>query len=56
MAEVEIDMGIGVDKSDTRGDMEKFKGHPEELNLCRILFYPCLKKSLRMPGSKIIGI
>ncbi|MGB2842059.1 MAG: hypothetical protein WBC40_06235 [Halobacteriota archaeon] len=26
MAEAERDMGIGVDKLDTRGDTEKFKG------------------------------
>ncbi|MQY54281.1 MAG: hypothetical protein GH149_03180 [Methanosarcinales archaeon] len=38
MAEAERDMGIGVDKLDTRGDAEKFKGLYRELGLHRIYF------------------
>ncbi len=33
MAEVEKDKGIGVDKPDTIGDVEKFKGYHRELVL-----------------------
>lgn len=32
------DGGIGVDKPDTIGDMEKFKGLHRKINLCRLLF------------------
>lgn len=33
MAEVERDVGIGVDKLDTRGDMDEFKGLHRELDI-----------------------
>ncbi len=46
MAEVEKDKGIGVDKPDTIGDVEKFKGYHRELNLYRIHFLSFVSKNL----------